>query len=122
MIGALPAVYIFPALIVAWLWGKRTADSAWARYGIPFLVGGLFLLNLAITISYGFVRWPQALAVCFRFARWWDSPSSALLVGRCMHGNRRTIERIALTNRFETKGGREFAPITSAAKTIGPSH
>jgi hypothetical protein len=60
LIGALPAVYTFPALVVAWLWDKRDR-AAWARFAIPFLITGLFLLNLAITLTFGFVRWPQAL-------------------------------------------------------------
>jgi hypothetical protein len=60
MIGALPAVYTFPALAVAWLWGKRDR-AGWARIAIPFLLSGLFLLNLATTITFGFVRWSQAL-------------------------------------------------------------
>ena len=70
MIGALPAVYIFPALIVAWLWAKWRAPgnaAAWLRYAIPIVLAGVFLLNLAITISNGFVRWPQALETRLKY-------------------------------------------------------
>ena len=70
MIGAMPAVYILPALAVAWLWQKRSVDgraAAWAHYGIPLLLSGLFLLNLAITIGYGFVRWPQSVETRMKY-------------------------------------------------------
>ena len=70
MIGALPAVYIFPALIVAWLWTRWRAPgeaAAWLRYAIPIVLAGVFLLNLAITISNGFIRWPQALETRLKY-------------------------------------------------------
>jgi hypothetical protein len=70
MIGALPVVYIFPSLIISWLWKRKQTSQAsapWLSTAVPILVAGLFLLNLGITITYGFVRWPQALETRLKY-------------------------------------------------------
>jgi hypothetical protein len=70
MIGALPAVYLFPSLIVTWLWAKWRASgtaAAWLRYAVPLLLAGIFLLNLGLTIANGFVRWPQELETRLKY-------------------------------------------------------
>jgi hypothetical protein len=70
MVGAMPAVYLFPGLAVAWLWslrGRLGSSAAWARWGIPLFTAALFAINLALTINLGFVRWPQALETRLKY-------------------------------------------------------
>jgi hypothetical protein len=73
LIGALPAVYILPALPLAWLWVRRGTlvtggrERPWLRYGVPLLVVGLLALNLGRTLQNGFVRWPAALETRLKY-------------------------------------------------------
>ncbi len=66
MIGALPAVYMMPALAAAWLWGKRAA-AGWTRAAVPLLLAALFLLTLGRTVSSGFLRWPAEMETRLKY-------------------------------------------------------
>ena len=70
MIGAMPAVYIFPPC----RWPGCGAKETRCRLPPPGCVmafrcfwPALFLLNLVMTIHYGFVRWPQALETRLKY-------------------------------------------------------
>ena len=66
LVGAIPVVYLMPALGVSWLW-HRFQQRGMNRKLVSalFVVAGLlviiFSLNLFLTVRDGFVRWPSAL-------------------------------------------------------------
>ena len=73
MIGALPAVYVLPALPLGWLWARRNTLAGgeqarpWLRYGVPLLLIVLLALNLSRTLQNGFLRWPAALETRLKY-------------------------------------------------------
>ncbi len=66
MIGALPVVFLFPALAISWLWYRLQGYDPNRKHAkVGLITVGLFsvvlLLNLFLTVRDGFIRWPGAL-------------------------------------------------------------
>ncbi len=70
MVGAMPAVYLIPALALGGLWQRRRrmgSARSWMYYGLPVLLAGLLILNIGATMMNGFVRWPQEIETRFKY-------------------------------------------------------
>ena len=95
MIGAMPIVYLMPALAVTWLW-QQIENHQWPgdRHRRKLVKGGvvtvfvlLFLGNLALTVRDGFIHWPEALETRLKYQAVWqdvaaylpESPDGALV-------------------------------------------
>ena len=77
LVGAMPVVYLMPALGLAWLWersgqGSNQARSRLVRGLLMILFGLLFVLNFAFTVRDGFMRWPQELETRIKYQSIWQ--------------------------------------------------
>jgi hypothetical protein len=95
LIGAMPVIYLMPALALSWLWQRAAtlsrpgdARQRLRRGGLMVLLGLLFLLNLSLTVGYGFTRWPEELEVRLKYQSVWrdlanyleDEPARGLVI------------------------------------------
>lgn len=90
MIGALPVVYLMPALGFDWAWRQVSARAPrrWISTMAGVLVAVLLGWNLARTVRDGFIVWPQALETRLKYqtvlldmARYWDAhPHQPLVI------------------------------------------
>jgi len=89
LIGAMPVVYLMPALALAWLWQRsennRRLDG---RHGGTLIKGALILLlglltlvNLSLTVRDGFIRWPLALETRLKYQTVWQDIAGELRGG-----------------------------------------
>lgn len=68
LVGAMPVVYLLPALALDWLWQcvRAINGRAW-QTAVLLLLLGIPALTLARTLRDGFVRWPQALETRLKY-------------------------------------------------------
>jgi hypothetical protein len=85
LVGAMPVIYLMPALALAWLW--RRFEEGWKanksrgrlmKRLLMILVGLLFLLNLMLTVRDGFMRWPQELETRLKYQSVWQDVADEL--------------------------------------------
>ena len=85
LIGAMPVVYLMPALALAWLW-QQIEVHQWSHDGRRRLAKGglvtlfvlLFVGNLVSTVRDGFVRWPMALETRLKYQTVWQDVAAYL--------------------------------------------
>ncbi len=88
LVGAMPVIYLMPALALAWLW-RRTENYQKENRSrgrlmkglLMFLLGLLFILNLTSTVRDGFIRWPQELETRMKYQSVWQDVASELRNG-----------------------------------------
>ena len=85
LVGALPVVYLLPALALTWLW-DRSEVGIRAGNSLSRLIKGsliilfvlLILLNLSFTVRDGFIRWPQELETRIKYQSLWQEVGNDL--------------------------------------------
>ncbi len=62
LVGAMPVVYVLPGLAAAEAvrLARKRPSPLFARVLLPGVLTAVLLLNIALTIRDGFIRWPQA--------------------------------------------------------------
>jgi hypothetical protein len=86
IIGAMPVVYLMPALAVTWLWQQienrpRRSDQRRRQFvqgGVVTVLILLFLGNLVLTVRDGFIRWPDALETRLKYQAVWQDVAAYL--------------------------------------------
>ena len=64
MVGAMPVVYLMPAIGISWLWQRVQQNQPTYKQNLALkfaagLIGIVFILNLFLTVRDGFFRWPR---------------------------------------------------------------
>ena len=85
LVGAMPVIYLMPALALAWLWHRtenyqkeNRSRGQLIKGLLMFLLGLLFILNLTSTVRDGFIRWPQELETRIKYQSVWQDVASDL--------------------------------------------
>ncbi|MFQ5400788.1 MAG: ArnT family glycosyltransferase [Anaerolineae bacterium] len=75
LVGAMPVVFLIPALAVSWLWERAAVASTSGEGGaarqrvVVAMLAAVFFLNLGRTVLNGFIRWPAALETRMKYQK-----------------------------------------------------